>query len=95
MITAVLVALLAVMTFYAFRFALIIARMEEQIELALDDLDRSYTNIGRILERPLFFDSPEVRSVLNELGAAQRTILRVANEISKGARNDEKEAEAS
>jgi ABC-type cobalt transport system substrate-binding protein len=63
---------------FAFRFALIIVRMEEELELALDKLDASYKAVGKILERPLFFDSAEVRSVLFELRKAQSAILQAA-----------------
>ena len=90
---AALAVVSVVATFYALKFALIITRMEESVEAALDELDSSYAAIGRILERPLFFDSAEVRSVLNELGRAQNTILKVAQDMSADLQQIQEEAE--
>lgn len=69
-------------TAFAIRFFLIISKFEISLGKSLDILDESYRNIGKILERPLFFDSAEVRSVIMDIKKAQESILFVANEIT-------------
>jgi hypothetical protein len=75
--------LIFTLVYYVFKFALIIINLENSIEEALDELDQSYTTIAKILEKPLFFDSQEVRSVLNEIKRSQSTILFVANLLAQ------------
>ena len=87
----ILSVLLLVTVYYVIRFGLIIARIEEGIEDALEVLDGSYASIGKILERPLFFDSAEVRSVLNELGRAQNAVLIAASAMSAEVQPDDDE----
>ena len=68
--------------FYAIRFALIIIKMQDATEEALDLLDKSYKKIDEILQRPLFYDSFEVRQVLQEIRHSQDAVLIVANELT-------------
>jgi cell shape-determining protein MreC len=92
-VIVILSVLLLVTVYYVIRFGLIIARIEEGIEDALEVLDGSYAAIGKILEKPLFFDSAEVRSVLNELGRAQKAILVAASSMSAELQPIEEEEE--
>ena len=92
-VIVILSVLLLVTVYYVIRFGLIIARIEEGIEDALEVLDGSYAAIGKILEKPLFFDSAEVRSVLNELGRAQKAILVAASSVSAELQPIEEEEE--
>jgi hypothetical protein len=81
--------LLLASTFYAFRFALILMRVESSLEESLDTLDSCYVSIGKILERPLFFDSVEVRHVIFEIAKAQSAVLKVAQAISANVDSEE------
>lgn len=92
-VIVILSVLLLVTVYYVIRFGLIIARIEEGVEDALEVLDGSYAAIGKILEKPLFFDSAEVRSVLNELGRAQKAILVAASSMSAELQPIEEEEE--
>jgi hypothetical protein len=67
--------------FYAIKFALIIIKMQETVENALDTLDDKYGKINEILQKPLFYDSFEVRQVLQEIRGSHDAILIVANEL--------------
>lgn len=89
----ILSVLLLVAVYYVIRFGLIIARIEEGIEGALEALDASYAEIGKVLERPLFFDSPEVRSVHNSMGRAQRAILVAASSMTAEMQSLEEEGD--
>tara|TARA_Y100000034_G_C6794255_1_gene355851 strand:- start:111 stop:332 length:222 start_codon:yes stop_codon:yes gene_type:complete len=53
--------------------------MEDAIEDCLDKLDKHYNTIDEILQTPLYYDSPEVRQVYQELKMSQDAILYVAN----------------
>ena len=81
-----LIALLSVISliasFYAIKFAMIIIKMQETIESALDILDDKYGKINEILQKPLFYDSFEVRQVLQEIRGSHDAILIIANDLA-------------
>jgi len=80
-----------IQAFYLFRFAVSIFRVEDNIEESLDVIDTSYGKISEILEKPLFYDSAEVRQILNELNRTRAALLYVANVMTNKAENSEKE----
>lgn len=81
--TIILLAILLFISIYfCIKFALIIVRMQETIESSLDVIDVKYANVSKILEIPLFFDSPEIKSVLRELEDTRDSLLYVANELT-------------
>jgi len=66
----------------AVRYANTITKMENRIEQALDVLDKHYSEIGGILHKPVFYDSPEIKRVVNSLRHSQQALLWVANNIT-------------
>ena len=74
---------LIVASLYLLKFSKIIFRVEDELETALDTLDERYRSISKILEIPLFYDSPEIRKVVDDVRACKESILRVANSIAK------------
>ena len=78
--TAMIIAIIAI--FYAIKFALIIVRVQDEIEDAMDILDERYGKINEILQKPLFYDSFEVRQVLQEIRQSQDAILVIANRFT-------------
>ena len=68
--------------FYAIKFALIIVKMQDTVEEALDTLDERYQKINEILQKPLFYDSFEVRQALQEIQRSRDAILVIANELT-------------
>jgi hypothetical protein len=81
-LTSIIFLLLCVSIYYNVRFGLIILRLEDAIEECLDDLDERYKVVSKILEKPIFFDSIEVRQTVQEIRLSQESILKVANTIS-------------
>ena len=77
-IGCLIIALVGCM-FYAIKFALIILRMQDAIEESLDIMDQRYASISNILQRPLFYDSPEIKRVLKDIEQSREAILYVAN----------------
>ena len=87
---AILIALFSVLiiwslvsTYYCFKFAKSILRVTESIEEALDMLDERYNSISRILQIPIFYDSAEVRQVLEDIGKSRDAILQVASVLGR------------
>ena len=81
-IIVVLLLLLVASLYYNYKFGLIIIRVEDSIEECLDELDERYKVVSKILEKPIFFDSIEVRQTVQEIRLSQELILKVANKMS-------------
>ena len=56
--------------------------METALEESLDILNKRYEKIYSISQKPVFFDSLEIRSVISELKASHEAILNVANKLT-------------
>jgi hypothetical protein len=74
---------LAVSLYYLYKFGRIILKIEDSLEESLDLLDERYRSISKILEIPLFYDSPEIKKVVEDVSACREVILKVANSIAK------------
>ena len=88
--TSILTLLLCVSIYYNYRFALILLNLEDGIEDALDRLDEKYNSMSKILEKPVFFDSLEIRQVIKDIKGSRDAVLHVANILGS---IDEKSAE--
>jgi len=78
-----LAVMLVISTYYAFKFAFIILDFQEALEDSLEVIDTKYSSISAICELPLFFDSPEVRKVLDDIRDARDSLHRVAIVLSE------------
>ncbi|MBC8150859.1 MAG: hypothetical protein H8E97_06190 [Bacteroidetes bacterium] len=74
---------LIVSVHYNYKFGRALIRMEDALEDSIEKLDNRYNSITKILEIPLFSDSPQVRQVVADIKECQRSILFVANEIGR------------
>jgi hypothetical protein len=61
------------------------------IEEVLDSLDEKFKIFSKILEKPVFFDSVEVRQVIQEIKNCQDLILEIANKLSTFGRSKNEE----
>ena len=68
----------AVSIFYCIKFGLIILKVQDSIEESLDVIDEKYSSIAKICETPLFYDSPEVRKVLEDIKSTQSALHEIA-----------------
>lgn len=82
-IVAVLSILLVFFAYYCIKFALIILKIQEELEYSLDKIDEKYNRINEILEIPVFFDSPEIKRLLGEIRDVKRVILDISIRLSK------------
>lgn len=76
-------------TFFCIKFGLTILRIQDSVESSLDKIDTRYASISEILERPLFYDSPEIRRVLDDVTVTRESILEIANSLSKDFNQDD------
>jgi hypothetical protein len=83
--------ILLISLYYNYKFAKILIKMEDSISDSLDKLDERYTSISKVLEIPLFYDSPQIRQVINDVQACRDSILLVANNVAQIEESDGKE----
>ena len=73
---------LAVVSIFAFRTASAIFRVQDAIEESLDVLDARYQSISKILNIPLFYDSPEIKRAVEDIRRSREAVLYVANQLT-------------
>ena len=81
-IIIVLLVFLSASLFYNVKLGILVLRMQDDIEESLDMLDERYESISKILEIPLFYDSNEIRTVLDDVQSARNTILHIARSLA-------------
>lgn len=88
-VIAIETLLLVAASAIAIRFGMKLMQIEDVLEECLDILDTRYSSISKVLEIPLFYDSPEVRKVHEDIKAARDSILLVASTVAKIDENQE------
>ena len=82
-----------VVTFYCFRFAFTLLRVQDTTEEAISQIDESHESISEILKIPVYYDSPEVKRVLQEIINVQRVMINIASSLSNSFETDDEENE--
>ena len=82
-----LLSIICILTYKLYQFSLIILGLEDAIEECLDQLDERYKSIGKILQQEVFFDSVEIRQVINDIKQTHDAILIVANKLTNNTRD--------
>lgn len=72
---------LLVSLYFNYKHGVLIIRLFDEIELALDMMDEKHQSISAVLEIPLFYDSPQIRQVHNDISACRDSILKVATTL--------------
>ena len=78
-----LTLLLFFTTYYCIKFALTVLKIQDVLEESLDSLDQKYNNLSKVLEIPIFYDSTEVKRVVNEIEDTRNLILYIANRLTE------------
>ena len=78
-----LAILLCVSIYKNVMLGLSILRMEDAIEECLDVIDKKYNTMSEVLARPLFLDSPEVKSVVRDISAVRSSLHNVALSLTE------------
>ena len=78
-----------VVSFFCLRFGIIILRVQDSLQVGLDVIDEKYNSISDILARPLFYDSPEVRQVLQEIAETRDSLHQIAYALTEEVTEEE------
>ena len=73
-----LLVLLVISLRFNYKLGVTILDVQDTIEDSLDELDSRYASMSEILERPIFFDSVEIRQVVSDISRCRDSVLRVA-----------------
>jgi len=92
-VIVVLTVLLGISVWKNIKLGMVILRMEDAIEECLDVIDERYEKMTEILSRPLFFDSPEVRQVVDDIKGVRSSLHNVALSLTQNAAEDEPKGE--
>ena len=68
-----------------------IIETEDVVNEAIDVLEEKYKKMSQVLDRPVFFDSVEVRQVISDIYDCQRSIYKIAIKIGNLEEDEEKE----
>lgn len=79
--SSILLILLSISIYFNVKHGLLILNMVESIESCLDVLDEKYNSMSKVLEIPLFYDSPQVKKVVEDIKSCRDSLLGVANEL--------------
>lgn len=90
----IFLALFSYSVYMNIKLGITILRVQDSIEECLDIIDERYNSISKVLEIPIFFDSLEVRQVVNDIGATRDALLLVANRLSEDVKSDESVGES-
>jgi len=74
---------LAVLLAYLWKFSMLLLKFQEEVEKSLDLLDERYRSISKVLEIPLFFDSPEIKRVVEDVKVCRDSIVTVAQKLGR------------
>lgn len=81
--------LLAVSIYYNWKFANILLKIEDELDDCLETINEKYSKMSEILSRPLFFDSPEVRRVVQDIKDTRNALHGIALVLSKDFKPEE------
>jgi hypothetical protein len=83
---AMLLGLLIYSAYLNYKLGLTILRYEDALEDSLDIIDKKYNSISNVLEKPIFFDSLEVRQVISDIKDTRDSLIVVANRLTEDSK---------
>ena len=57
---------------------MLILKTEEKLTNILDAIDEEYMEISKVLEKPVFFDSQEIKQVMTSIDNVRNTFLNIS-----------------
>jgi len=67
---------------------MIVLRVQDSIEQSVDLIEEKYESMSEILSRPLFYDSPEVRKVVEDISEVRESLNQVAFDLTNKIEKD-------
>lgn len=86
---SIMAPVLVVSLYYNFKFGVLILKYVDQLEETLDVFDENYSRISEVTEMPVFYDSPQIRAVIQDIGNCRDSILKAANILGKVEEEEE------
>ena len=74
-----------------YKFSMLIIDVEDAVEESIESLEKRQEIFNKILEKPVFFDSVEIRQVVNEIKNTKIDLLNIESAL---VRNMEIESES-
>jgi hypothetical protein len=68
---------------FSYRMGNIMINVEDAMNESMDQLDVHYASLSKILEKPVFFDSIEIRQAIDDISKSRDAILYVANTLAE------------
>tara|TARA_Y100000593_G_C4267196_1_gene315415 strand:- start:623 stop:946 length:324 start_codon:yes stop_codon:yes gene_type:complete len=84
----VLLLLLTISVYFNIKHGLIILNIQDAIEDSLDIINEQYEKMRTIIDTPVFFDSVEIRQVINHIKRSHDALLIVANTLTSSVNNN-------
>jgi len=81
-LSMVLLSVASFFAYQAYRLGRTVLLLQDAIEESLDVLDERFKTMSEVLEKPVFFDSLEVRQVIEDIRISRDAVLYVANQLS-------------
>ena len=78
----VLLSFCILLAYKLYKFSILILNVENVIEESLDILNERYFKINEIAQKPVFFDSVEIRQTIAEIKASRDAVLLIANKLT-------------
>ena len=79
----VVIVCLGISIHFNIKHGLLILKFVETLEETLDILDEKYNTISEVLEIPIFYDSPQIKGVLEDIRDSRDALLVVANQLGR------------
>tara|TARA_R110000851_G_scaffold108010_3_gene228680 strand:+ start:395 stop:625 length:231 start_codon:yes stop_codon:yes gene_type:complete len=67
---------------------MLILDIEDSVEYSIVELEKRYVSMTKILEKPVFFDSIEVRKVISDISEARNLIVNVSKVLTQDMRDE-------
>ena len=80
---AVLAIILSVSLYFNYKHGVLLINIIDQIEDALQIMDEKERSISDVLQVPLFYDSPQIRQVHDDLTECRDSILLIASSLGR------------
>ena len=90
-ISSLFFVLLCISIRYNIKHGILIIQLTEAIEDVLDVLDEKYASMSQVLEIPLFYDSPQIKGVVEDIRSCRDSLLESANILTNAQQEQDEE----
>ena len=92
-VIGIMSAIIFTLSYFLVKFALIIFEFEDRTEEAITLLEEKEASITKVLETPLFFDSPHIRRVITDIKESREAIIWIIDASSPLPNTDDKDTD--